>query len=296
MKKLFIRLLCCLVPGHNNRHKIHRYFLTNKHHEYIDYDRIARNNMRIITTAFLHKETFGPYKNKHCGQNVVLIAAGPTLNYFTPTIANSVYIGMNRTFIFDKVHFDYLFAIDNAGLDTKKESFYDGFMNYDCIKFIGDQNLGKDYQIPFSKYANAKNVYEYKTTAGWLYDKFVYDIDSQPLANSCSVAIQAMQFALYTNPKKVYIVGVDCTVGTKGHFSGSDYNNALRNEDTKQNDLNVIKSWKELKHFADIYYPETEIISVNPVGLKGVFKDVYTKSYLEQHPEIDINEVEIMES
>lgn len=38
-----------------------------------------------------------------------------------------------------------------------------------------------------------------------------------------------------------------------------------------------------------------KIIGVIPVGLKGVFKDVYTKEYLKDHPEINPDEVEILE-
>ena len=45
----------------------------------------------------------------------------------------------------------------------------------------------------------------------------------------------------------------------------------------------------------EIYYPSIDIISINPVGLKGVFKDMYTRSYLEQHPEIDGSSVDIYE-
>lgn len=41
-------------------------------------------------------------------------------------------------------------------------------------------------------------------------------------------------------------------------------------------------------------YPDMEIISVNPVGLKGLFRDVYTESYLNDHPEIDRKTVEIL--
>ena len=36
-----------------------------------------------------------------------------------------------------------------------------------------------------------------------------------------------------------------------------------------------IKNWKKLNFFANRYYPDTEIISINPVGLKGIFKDIY---------------------
>ena len=43
------------------------------------------------------------------------------------------------------------------------------------------------------------------------------------------------------------------------------------------------------------HYPDIEIISINPVGLKGMFKDVYTENYLNDHPEIDKNSAEIIE-
>ena len=49
-----------------------------------------------------------------------------------------------------------------------------------------------------------------------------------------------------------------------------------------------------MKKFAEVYYPETEIISVNPIGLKGLFRDVYTESFLTEHPEIDKKTVEIL--
>jgi hypothetical protein len=37
-----------------------------------------------------------------------------------------------------------------------------------------------------------------------------------------------------------------------------------------------MRGWNEFKKFASIYYPKTEIISINPIGLKGLFKDIYT--------------------
>ena len=37
----------------------------------------------------------------------------------------------------------------------------------------------------------------------------------------------------------------------------------------------VIDKWKELKEFANAFYPDIEIISINPVGLKGIFIDQY---------------------
>lgn len=37
--------------------------------------------------------------------------------------------------------------------------------------------------------------------------------------------------------------------------------------------------YARMKMFAKQYYPDTEIFSVNPVGLKGLFKDMYTENY-----------------
>ena len=36
----------------------------------------------------------------------------------------------------------------------------------------------------------------------------------------------------------------------------------------------IIAAYKKFKAFAHKYYPDIEIISINPVGLKGLFKDV----------------------
>lgn len=70
------------------------------------------------------------------------------------------------------------------------------------------------------------------------------------------------------NQKKIYLVG--CDASNNGYY----YNNDLNYLDLTR----VLLGWNKIKEFKDIYYPNTEIISINPVGLKGLFdKDVYTK-------------------
>ena len=93
---------------------------------------------------------------------------------------------------------------------------------------------------------------------------FSKDIDSNYLECGGSVAFAAIQFALYTNPKRIYLIGCDCSNGY--------YDDKPLKLKKKQS---YIKSWLKLKEFAQIYYPDTEIVSVNPVGLKGLFKDKY---------------------
>ena len=229
---------------------------------------------RSITIALQHQKTFLSFKNKHQNQEIVLIGAGPTVNKFIP-INNTVYVGCNRAFLLDKVKFDYLFSIDKVGIDQ----YYEEFLKYEgnnCIKFLGDQNLGKDFQIPESYILKLNNVLRYKTSIGFGLSHFSLDIDSEPLLNCASVALQAMQFILYTNPKRVYIVGIDCTVASQKHFTGQSYQNDKRNEDAQALDAKNKRYWASIKEFAQTYYPETEIISINPVGLKGLFRDIYT--------------------
>ena len=76
-----------------------------------------------------------------------------------------------------------------------------------------------------------------------------------------------MQFILWTNPKRIYLVGCDCSLN--GYYDSKDKNNLATQK--------VIEGWKKLKEFAQTYYPDTEIISINPIGLKGIFKDEYQK-------------------
>lgn len=248
--------------------------------EKVDYARIANMQQRIITTALLHQKTFGPFKGIYKNQTAVLVAAGPTVNFYTP-IKNAIHVGCNRAFKKEDIKFDYLFTIDKAGLLNYTEDF----QQYDCIKFIGDQNSGVDFQIP-EDFSNASKTFRYKTNLHCLPSNFYVDIDSSPLVNAATVAIQAMQFILFTQPKQIFLVGTDCTVASKQHFIGGCFDISKRGESASRCDEVNIDFWKRLKNFATTYYPNTEIISINPVRLTGVFRDVYTQSYLDANPDI----------
>lgn len=92
-----------------------------------------------------------------------------------------------------------------------------------------------------------------------------YDISSHPLVDYQSVVFPALQFALWTNPKTIYLVGCDCTSGV-GHFD-SEKPNWLDLE-------TVFAGYDDIKSFARKWYPDTRIVSVNPVGLKGKFEEM----------------------
>ena len=244
---------------------------------------ILKNLQKMISTAALHKKSFAGYKGCHTNKNVCLFGAGPSLKYYVPLQNNkSINVAVNRTFLYDKVKFDYIFFIDKLGV----EEYYNQLMKYDCTKFIGNQDCGSNFQVPES-IALKMNGIRYNTTANMnLPNKLTYDISSEPICNYRTVSLQALQFILYTNPKRIYIIGNDCNNSTGGHFIGKTYDIGFRGENLTQNDEIIRKSWKDVISFTQTYYPETEIVSVNPVGLKGLFRDVYTKPYIEAHPEI----------
>jgi len=239
-------------------------------------EKIWQGIERLNVISNLHQKIFKDYKGIYTGKDVVVIGAGPSVNKFKP-IPNCIYVGLNSACKLKNVRFDYLFSIDKFGIDK----IYSDFSSVNCIKFIGDQNLGPKYQIPESVIFNMGEIKRYMTDAG-LYggSKCALHIESQPLGNYNSVALQAMQFVLYTNPRRVYLVGIDCSA--LGHFhedQGSVDELKHRVKERKENldrwAKETLKAWKDIKDFANVYYPDTEIISINPVGLKGFFKDVY---------------------
>lgn len=249
----------------------------------VDMKRIFTGMARLIKISKVHEKTFGEFKNSNKGKTVFILGAGPTLNFFEGSKHEAKYIALNRSFLFDKVQFDYTFSNDKVGLDDYQEEFLK-YQGNNCIKFMGDLPLGKDYQISeqFILEANARKFF---TNTNLTPSSFTVDIDSEPLGNFNSVAFQALQFALFTNPAKIYLVGIDNTV--KGHFVGQDIDEAARGNDrTKSVKLICEQQFPEFKNFAQNFYPNTEIISVNPIGLRGLFKDVYTEKYLEENPEI----------
>lgn len=238
-------------------------------------------NSRNISTALLHQKTFLPYKNYCHGEKAIVVCgAGPTLQEYQP-IEGAVHIALNRAFLYPKVAFDFVFAQDFDGIKMVQQELIE-YRGNSCVKLLGKSNGGPK-EIPESLVLKC-NALRFATDAymiqsGW-WSQFVLDIDSRPIGNMPNVGLSVMQFALYMNPSKIYLVGCDMS---GGHFTNR--NQAIEEIETEKQELEerwgkqekLIAKWKECKEFASKYYPDTQIISVNPVGLKGVFKDWYQK-------------------
>lgn len=233
------------------------------------------NLKTLIQCQNLHKETFSPYKNTFLNRDVVLVASGPTAKFYSP-IEGAIHVGVNNACLLDNVELDYLFCQDFYMDDEKRKAIVNYRPNK-CKKFFG--------RIPDRRYLNCKNsksaqhvrrcpkkfVIAAQASEYYVYDLYqnqiAIDIECEPL-HAGGVAFSALQFILHTHPRKIYIVGCDCSTG---FFYKSD---------VKFDNTPMIKFWKSFKKYIDELYDDIEIISINPVGLKNLFNDIYTENYL----------------
>lgn len=229
------------------------------------------------SVSCVNSRAFAIYKNIYNGKDIVICGTGLTLESYNPII-KAIHIGLNGAMFFDKVKFDYLFYQDCTNRD---KTFNQKFEDYKAIKFSGI-----NIQNPSEVFYNLSNSLVKKSNAIRYYSlynpplahiiPFSPDIANTPIKDEGSIAFIAFQFALYTNPKRIYLVGCDCN---SGYFY-----DPLSNT----NSSHLVIGWKNLKKFASTWYPDTEIISINPVGLKGLFNDIYTIDYTDSNYENDM--------
>lgn len=234
----------------------------------------------LIQCQSLHKETFGPYKYAFKDKTVVLIASGPTAQYHLP-IENAIYVGVNNACLLENVKLDFLFCQDFY-MDEEKRNAIVNYRPNECQKFFGripDERIKQCWKHAAGKHVKRCPKYlieQSKAKEYYVYDNiklgFCLDIENEPLMAG-GIAFAAMQFILHTHPQKIYLVGCDCS---KGFFYKSDI---------VFDNTNMLAGWIALKAHIDELYPDIEIVSINPVGLRGLFKDEYSDNYLESFDE-----------
>lgn len=225
-----------------------------------------------------HKKYFGKYKDCYKGQTVVVCSSGPSLNKYKYN-SDFIHIGVNELILQDRIKLDYFFQTDMV--DNKNH--IDRLQKIKCTKFIGsniDENYIVDY-LPSSEFSSEQysRYYFFNSNICW---NFHSDIRYWPLYGKGSITFSALQFALFTNPKRILIVGSDGFDVTQqqSHFI-EEINYYKSQSDILKANLGrftiLLKNcFQEFKKFADKNYPNTEIIMVNPVHFKGIFKEITT--------------------
>lgn len=218
-----------------------------------------------------HMASFSEFKACHRGQTVAVVGAGPTLNYYTQ-VKGVPHIGLNGVFRKEQLNLDYYFLYHYSfGYCEKLKS-------YSFVKFFA---YGDDV-IP--ECAVEEN-HARRFFVSYRGKRFDTNIEYYPMAGGhWSLIFPVLQFAVYTRPKRILLVGCDCS--DAGQFIPDDLH---------WYEPRWLDGYIGFKDFIAQYYPDIEIMSVNPVGLKGMFHDVYTENYLDAHPELDRAQCEILD-
>ncbi len=222
-----------------------------------------------IQAAAIHPKTFGGYRNKYYGQSIVLVGCGPSLKKYKP-IKDAIHIGVNRAFMYNNIKLDYLFIQDYLKGENDMD-LANAYNPESCIKFYGIIPEFRNIQMKkiIRKISNQDiceaNARTYIIEDGYC-RIFAQHLEFEPIGDFGGCIFSALQFALYTNPQKIYLVGCDCS--SDGHFH-------KENSDVSVDLSPQKKMWLKIVGYLNTYYPHTQFISVNPVGLKGLFKDYY---------------------
>ena len=237
-----------------------------------------QNEISTVNTT-----AFADYKNIHEGRDIVVMGAGPTLDKYYP-LENAIHIGVNSVCTKKEISLDYYFTQDFRGDDSQIQ-YKSDITNLNCRKFFG---LLADTHIigvmepsqSFSFQANATRYYVDRSPSKYLFP----DICFHPLMDFCSVVFPALHFALFTNPRRIFLVGCDSSYS--GYFR---HGKQLDTINQKRHYLNImLVGFRRLKEFAQTWYPDTEIVSINPVNLRGLFRDMYTDKLEELYDSTDI--------
>lgn len=282
MKKFLVNILCAFVPSRWKRHELRKRLITRDKFELLHEELAAL--AALIKTQSVHKDTFGPYKGIHSGKEVAIVATGPTLYDYSP-IEGAIHIGVNAAFKWRKAKLDYLFLQDAVYIGMDRNNRTCGFSIDDvnryeesgCVKFYGiaQRMLMKKtptIRIPFADLiASGAKPYIMEDPER---HSIAYDLSCEPMGTYSSVAFAALQFALYTNAKRIYLVGTDCggTYFYKSNKKDMDFGTSF----------DMINDWKLFRDHIAMWYPEIEVVSVNPRGLRGLFKDMDTSPSAER--------------
>ena len=232
--------------------------------------KIANSYSRLIA-SFVHPDTFGIYKNAFYGKDVVLVCSGPSASRYR-MLKDAIHVGVNGAIYQKDVSLDFVFVQDYTIKQQKNSSLVDDVIKYkgnNCKKFFGiipDKRLeavkNDILRIPLSKCMHS-DISQY-ILEDQVFNDIAYDLSYNPMGDFSSTTFSALQFILYTNPKRIFLVGWDCNLGyfynRPNSLNGANY----QIEILKRYFLPYIKN----------NYPDLQIISVNPIGLKGIFQDI----------------------
>lgn len=209
---------------------------------------------------------FKRFKNKHKGETAVLFGSGPTANEYKPIEGIDINVGCN--FIGDLPLFnqrqpsyemlDYYFFGDRGRSMNK-------FFKVKEQKFGASEVNGQPHPLHYSD-EEVVSLGALPMSVNNNNPTFSLDISENP-THGQSVIFHALNFLFWVGVSKIYIVGCDCS--QRQCFDGREIINSGNGT------YDAYKAgWINAKNFIEKNNLDTKIISVNPIGLKGMFEEI----------------------
>jgi len=217
-------------------------------------------------------EIFKEYKNIHKGESAVLVAGGPSLEKFIP-LKDIIYVGVNHI---------GKYKLFNQNLPKSIKLDYYFFSDR-------DRYMEKDFEVTRQKFGSCLidgeehpailTKKEVESLGGKAFEQSNYlyldddhgfpdDISESPCYGH-TITMPALQFLIYAGISKIYLVGADCSGGPSFGIDGPDFFGKERDY------TETLPDWTNFKKYLNKKKPNVRIVSINPVGLKGYFEDIY---------------------
>jgi len=220
------------------------------------------------------------YKNIHKDKSAILFGHGPTLKKYTPIHESDSFIkvGVNAIYDYhskeDIKNLNYWFFgseyfVQKVGRDKSEDmdSICSNQELKNLVRFTSSWEAGRSHgEIGRGNITPERSMelgcIPYENNLGY----FSHDISKYSTLGH-DVVFPVMQFLLYMGITKIYLVGCDCGYADPACVDTGD--------------AHLIYWWNELKKWSQEKYPDTKIITVNPIstGLEGVFDDMYQETF-----------------
>jgi len=195
------------------------------------------------------------YKDIHKDGEAVVLATGPSLTKYKLIEKNNAIIaGVNGIYNYTQFveKLNYYFFGSHYEIDSNHKEKVNS-LDEKIIKFASVYRDGVPTGFGNITPENAEKINAIPFECGLV--NFTNDIAGYKMLGH-SIIFPTLQFLLYTGVKKINVVGCDII----GFYDSN-------------NEAHLKEWWEKFKIWIASAYPEVEIIIINPVGLKGIFKD-----------------------
>ena len=206
------------------------------------------------------------FKNTAGDREVIVFGSGPSVNKLSENTLDSLFISYDTIGTNEFIHFpkkvDYYFIGDalhkNRGYNSEPEAYNNympkraKFFRNSILKKVGYNRL--PLGIPNVIYYDCTELPENKLLPN-------SRLNGDLLYDCFSISFEAIQFALLSGYKKIYLAGMDCD-----YSNGTFHSDVVKPEVIRHN-KKVLKVWSIFAYWVGVFYPDVEIFSINPVKM-----------------------------